>query len=202
MININEINFDKMNGLIPTIVTDYKTKLVLMLGFMNKESLEKTIYEKKVTFYSRSKNRLWTKGETSGNYLNTIRISADCDNDSLLIEALPEGNTCHLDNYSCFGIEPDESIYFLQFLNDLIKKRKNELPENSYTTKLFNAGKDRIIQKVGEEAVETVIAAKNSDKNEIINEVSDLIFHLIVMLTNEGIELKDIAVNLYKRHNQ
>lgn len=201
MIDINKINFDKMNGLVPAIVTDNFSGQVLMLGFLNKESVEKTIDEKKVTFYSRSKERLWTKGETSGNYLNLVDIKLDCDNDTLLISANPEGNTCHLDQYSCFGIEK-ENYKFLKYLDQLIKDRKDKLPENSYTTKLFKEGENRIIQKVGEEAIETVIAAKNNDRSEIINETSDLIYHLLVLLNEKEVSLNDVIYELQKRHNQ
>jgi len=201
MININKIDFDKMNGLVPAIVTDNFTGQVLMLGFMNKEAVQKTINEKKVTFYSRSKERLWTKGETSGNYLNLVNIKLDCDNDTLLISANPQGNTCHLDQYSCFGIEK-ENYKFLKYLDNLIKDRREKLPENSYTTKLFQSGENRIIQKVGEEAVETVIAAKNNDRKEIINETADLLYHLLVMLNQKEISLNDVISELENRHKK
>lgn len=199
MIDISEINFDKLNGLVPAIIIDDNTGQVLMLGFMNDEAYQKTIDEKVVTFFSRTKNRLWTKGETSGNYLNLVDIKTDCDNDTLLIRVNPEGNTCHLGNYSCFNIEKD-NLRFLQKLFELIKDRKEKLPEDSYTSKLFKKGENRIIQKVGEEAIETIIAAKNNDKEEIINETSDLIYHLFVMLAEKDIELNEIAENLLSRH--
>lgn len=201
MIDINKINFDKMNGLVPVIVTDNITGQVLMLGFMNREAVHKTIAENKVTFYSRSKERLWTKGETSGNYLELIDIKIDCDNDTLLITANPKGNTCHLDQYSCFSLE-NENYKFLKYLDDLIKTRKKELPENSYTTKLFKQGENRIIQKVGEEAIETVIAAKNNDREELINESADLLFHLLVMLNQKEIPFNDVISELEKRHRK
>lgn len=199
MIDISEINFEKLNGLVPAIIIDDNTGQVLMLGFMNDEAYQKTIDEKVVTFFSRTKNRLWTKGETSGNYLNLVDIKTDCDNDTLLIRVNPEGNTCHLGNYSCFNIEKD-NLRFLQKLFELIKDRKEKLPEDSYTSKLFKKGENRIIQKVGEEAIETIIAAKNNDKEEIINETSDLIYHLFVMLAEKDIELNEIAENLLSRH--
>lgn len=199
MINTDKVDFEKMNGLVPAIIIDSATDQVLMLGFMNKEALEKAIAEKKVTFYSRAKKRLWTKGETSGNYLNLVDIKLDCDNDTLLISAEPKGNTCHLDQYSCFGIEK-ENYKFLKYLDDLIKDRKEKLPENSYTTKLFKEGENRIIQKVGEEAVETIIAAKNNDKEEIINESADLLFHLLVMLNEKNITLDEVISELENRH--
>ncbi|NLT52361.1 MAG: bifunctional phosphoribosyl-AMP cyclohydrolase/phosphoribosyl-ATP diphosphatase HisIE [Ignavibacteria bacterium] len=200
MINIDKLNFSKLNGMIPAIIIDSVTEKVLMLGFMNREALEKTIELKKVTFFSRTKQRLWTKGETSNNYLHVKDIKVDCDSDSLLIYAQPDGPTCHMGNYSCFGIQKDRDIKWLSGLFNLISERKKSLPENSYTTKLFKSGGNRIIQKVGEEAVETIIAAKNEDKEEIINETSDLIFHLFVMLNYLDIDLSEIVKNLEKRH--
>jgi len=199
MIDTSKVDFSKLDGLVPAIVIDNFSGQVLMLGFMNKEALEKTIEEKKVTFYSRTKERLWIKGETSGNYLNLIDIKLDCDNDTLLIKAIPQGNTCHKDQYSCFGIEKD-NVLFLKYLENLIRKRKEEMPENSYTTTLFKRGENRIIQKVGEEAIETVIAAKNNDKEEIINETSDLLYHLLVMLAEKDIAFNDVIGELEKRH--
>jgi phosphoribosyl-ATP pyrophosphohydrolase/phosphoribosyl-AMP cyclohydrolase len=201
-INLPELNFEKLNGLIPAIVVDKSSDKVLMLGFMNKTALKKTIETKLVTFFSRTRNELWTKGETSGNFLRLIEIMPDCDNDTLLIYAVPDGNTCHTGNYSCFGIEKNSPLYFLNELFDLIKKRKIELPKNSYTTSLFNSGANRIIQKVGEEAIEIVIAAKNRDTTEIINETSDLIYHLFVMLAEQDIDFDEVVENLEKRHNK
>ncbi|MGE5683453.1 MAG: bifunctional phosphoribosyl-AMP cyclohydrolase/phosphoribosyl-ATP diphosphatase HisIE [Bacillota bacterium] len=220
MIDLNTLDFNKLNGLMPAIITDKNNGQVLMLGFMNKEALAMTMETGFVTFFSRTKNRLWTKGETSGNFLKLNSIKVDCDNDSLLLEVEPAGNTCHNGNYSCFGIEKtekakaerakaenssEESIAgfaFLEELFQLIKRRKADLPENSYTTKLFQRGANRIIQKVGEEAIETVIAAKNRDKYEIVNEVSDLVYHLFVMLAEQEIEFKEVVDNLEKRHNK
>lgn len=201
MIDAKNLDFDKLNGLIPAVVTDKTTGQVLMLGFVNADALNKTLETNKVTFYSRSKERLWTKGETSGNYLELVDIIPDCDNDTVLISAIPHGNTCHLDQYSCFGINEDK-LGFLRELFELIQNRKKQLPEGSYTTKIFNSGENRIIQKVGEEAVETVIAAKNGDKEEIVNEVSDLVYHMFVMLAEKEISLNDIAANLYSRHKK
>ncbi len=200
MINIEKINFEKLNGLVPAIIIDYQNNNVLMLGFMNKEALQQTIEKQKVVFFSRSKNRLWLKGETSKNYLNVISISTDCDDDTLMIYAKPDGPTCHTGSYSCFSDVNKNNVLFLEYLFKLVKQRKIDLPENSYTTSLYKRGSDRIIQKVGEEAVETVIAAKNKDKEEIINETSDLIFHLLVMLSDQGIELSEIVANLESRH--
>ena len=202
MININVIDFTKLNGLVPAVIVDKTYNKVLMLGFMNKEALELTIENRKVTFFSRTKNRLWTKGETSQNYLIVDKIYTDCDNDSLLIYAAPNGNTCHKDQYSCFGIERTDEINFLSYLSELIKSRKNEMPENSYTTSLFEKGINRIVQKVGEEAVETVIAAKNDDEDELINEISDLMFHLLVLMEEKNISLRDVNNNLLKRHKK
>ncbi len=199
MIKTDELNFEKLGGLIPVVVTDSETNQVLMLGFMNKEAFEKTIETKRVTFFSRTRNTLWTKGETSGNFLNLIDIKEDCDNDSLLLFAKPTGPTCHKGTYSCFGIKKNNSL-FIDQLSQLIKERKENLPENSYTTKLFEEGADRIIQKVGEEAIETVIAAKNRDKEEIINETSDLIYHLLVMLAEQEIGFDEVVNKLISRH--
>ena len=198
-IDTEEINFEKLDGLVPAIIVDASTKDVLMLGFMNKESIEKTLETDLVTFYSRRRKTLWTKGETSGNFLRLVDIKLDCDNDALLVYANPDGNTCHTGDYSCFGIEKNPSLDFLNKLFSLIKQRKIDLPEASYTTKLFKDGANRIIQKVGEEAIETVIAAKNRDKHEIVNEVSDLIYHLFVMLAEQEIEFADVVENLKKR---
>ncbi len=197
---IKDLNFEKMNGLIPAIIIDNSNGQILMLGFMNQEALEKTLQTKLVTFFSRTKNALWTKGETSKNYLHLVDIKTDCDNDTLLVYANPDGNTCHTGKYSCFDIPKQPSINFLNQLFSLIKERKEKLPENSYTTKLFQSGTNRIIQKVGEEAIETVIAAKNRDKHEIINETSDLLYHLFVMLAEQDIEFSDIVKNLENRH--
>ena len=201
MLNVEKIDFEKLNGLVPAIIVDSSTDKVLMLGFMNKESLAQTIEKKKVVFFSRTKNKLWLKGETSGNYLNVISIDSDCDDDTLLIHAIPDGPTCHTGSYSCFAEIDKDNIKFLDYLYKLVKQRKIELPEDSYTTTLFKRGSDRIIQKVGEEAIETVIAAKNRDQVEIINETSDLIFHLFVMLADQGIELSEVIANLQKRHS-
>jgi phosphoribosyl-ATP pyrophosphohydrolase/phosphoribosyl-AMP cyclohydrolase len=196
---LDKLDFDKLNGLIPAIVVDIANGQVLMLGFMNKAALEKTYESNLITFFSRTRNTLWTKGVTSGNYLRLVDIKTDCDNDALLVYAKPDGTTCHTGNYSCFGIPQTESLSFLNELFDLIKNRKKTLPEKSYTTELFKSGSDRIIQKVGEESIETLIAAKNHEKNELVNEVSDLIYHLFVMLADQNIELGDIVANLKKR---
>ena len=202
IISPNKMNFDRLNGLIPAVIVDNITNTVLMVGFMNKESLDLTIKTGKVTFYSRSRKKIWIKGETSGNFLNVVEIKSDCDDDTLLIKAIPDGNTCHNGDYSCFKEEQYPGITFLNELYSLIQSRKKLLPEHSYTTKLFLEGEDRIIQKVGEEAIETIIAAKNKDKKDLINETSDLLYHLFVLLAEKDIPLTDIAENLRKRHSK
>ncbi|MEA1975031.1 MAG: bifunctional phosphoribosyl-AMP cyclohydrolase/phosphoribosyl-ATP diphosphatase HisIE [Bacillota bacterium] len=195
------------NGLIPAIIQDFQTKEILMLGYMNEESLEITKKIKKVTFFSRSRQKIWTKGETSGNFLNLIEIKYDCDKDTLLIQAIPEGPTCHLNEYSCFhnvlykNKELNEDLSIFQKLELLIAKRKVNLPKNSYTTELFEKGLDKIAQKVGEEAVEVVIASKNNDDLEFIYEVSDLTYHLLVLLAEKNISIKDISKELSRRFN-
>jgi len=199
MIEVNKLDFEKLNGLIPAIIVDSNSEKVLMLGFMNKEALEKTLENKVVTFYSRTKGRLWTKGETSGDFLFLNEIFSDCDNDSLVLYVTPKGNTCHTGNYSCFNFRKD-NIPFLRNLFDLIQERKVQMPQDSYTSKLFIQGENRIIQKVGEEAIETVIAAKNNDKQEILNETADLFFHLFVMLVDKGIDISEVIDILKERH--
>ncbi|MEJ5263267.1 MAG: bifunctional phosphoribosyl-AMP cyclohydrolase/phosphoribosyl-ATP diphosphatase HisIE [Ignavibacterium sp.] len=199
MIDMSRLNFSKLNGLIPAIIVDDSDDKILMLGFMNEEALRISIETGKVTFFSRTKNRLWTKGETSGNFLSIKNIITDCDNDSIIIYAKPQGPTCHLGNYSCFNLQ-NENINFLLKLSELINQRKKDLPENSYTTKLFKEGSDRIIQKVGEEATEVIIAAKNKSKQQIIYESADLLYHLIVMLADNELTLTDIVKELESRH--
>ena len=200
MFSPNSLNFDKLNGLIPAVIVDNITNTVLMVGFMNKESLQKTFDTGKVTFYSRTRKTLWIKGETSGNFLNLVAIKSDCDNDSLLVRVNPEGNTCHTGEYSCFKEEKYQGLSFLNELSELIISRKKNLPKGSYTTKLFREGENRIIQKVGEEAIETIIAAKNHDRIELINETSDLVYHLFVLLADQGITINEISDNLQHRH--
>ena len=199
MIDISKINFKKMNGLVPAVIVDIMTRQVLMTGFMNKEALDKSIETGLVTFFSRTKNRLWTKGETSGNTLTVKEMKIDCDNDSLLIYAVPKGAICHTGAYSCFSEEKGNAD-FLTYLYEIIKQRKAELPDDSYTAKLFREGLSRISQKVGEEAVETVIASIKKDRKEIIEESSDLIYHLMVLLAGHGIEYAEIIENLASRN--
>lgn len=195
-----ELDFNKMNGLVPAIIQDNYTKKVLMLGFMNQEALDKTIETGKVTFFSRTKNRLWTKGEESGNFLNVVSIKEDCDKDTLLIMVNPVGPVCHTGTDTCWGEKNDEPIMFLSYLQDFIAKRYKEMPEKSYTTSLFQAGINRMAQKVGEEAVETVIEATNGTNDRLIYEASDMIYHLIVLLTSKGMRIEDLATELKKRH--
>lgn len=195
-----ELDFNKMGGLVPAIIQDNYTKKVLMLGFMNQEALDKTIETGKVTFFSRTKNRLWTKGEESGNFLNVVSIKEDCDKDTLLIKVNPVGPVCHTGADTCWGETNDEPIMFLSYLQDFIAKRYAEMPEKSYTTSLFQAGINRMAQKVGEEAIETVIEATNGTDDRLIYEASDMIYHLIVLLTSKGMRIEDLATELKKRH--
>ena len=196
------LDFNKLGGLIPAIVQDVQTNAVLMLGFMNEEAYKKTLETNQVTFYSRTKQRLWTKGETSGNYLNVVKILTDCDNDTILVKANPVGPACHTGADTCFGETNKDGIYFLQYLQEFITRRFIEKPEGSYTTSLFNKGVNRMAQKVGEEAVETVIEATNGTDEGFIYEASDMIYHLIVLLTSKGYTLEDLAIELKKRHKE
>ena len=197
---ILKLDYDKMGGLVPAIIQDNVTRHVLMLGFMNEEALHKTIETGKVTFFSRTKGRLWTKGEQSGNFLYVKSIVPDCDNDTLLIKVTPAGPVCHTGSDTCFGEKNDDDFLFIQYLQDFIEKRKREMPEGSYTTSLFNSGIIRMAQKVGEEAVETVIEATNGTDDRLIYEASDLLYHLIVLLTSKGYRIEDLARELKKRH--
>ena len=189
-----------MGGLIPAIIQDSQTQVVLMLGFMNQEAYEKTKETGFVTFYSRSRQKLWTKGETSGHTLKVVSIKEDCDQDTLLIKAHPAGPVCHTGADTCFGEKNKNDIQFLAFLQRFIERRRQEMPEGSYTTTLFNKGVNRMAQKVGEEAVETVIEATNGTEDRFIYEASDLIYHLIVLCTSKGLSLDDLACELKKRH--
>lgn len=195
-----DLDFNKMNGLIPAIIQDNYTSKVLMLGFMNQEAYTKTVETGKVTFFSRTKNRLWTKGEESGNFMNVVSIKEDCDKDTLLIKVNPVGPVCHTGTDTCWGEQNEEDIMFLKYLQDFIEKRHKEMPEKSYTTSLFQSGVNRMAQKVGEEAVETVIEATNGTDDRLIYEASDLIYHLIVLLTSKGYRIEDLARELKKRH--
>ena len=197
-----KLDFEKMNGLVPAIIQDDRTLRVLMLGFMNEEALQKTLSTNKVTFYSRSRKCLWTKGETSGNYLNVVSIKCDCDNDTLLIKAIPDGPICHTGADTCWNERNTSSpLAFLSELQDFIEKRHEEMPEGSYTTSLFKDGLNRMAQKVGEEALETVIEAVNGSDERLIYEASDMFYHLIVLLTEKGIRIERITEELQTRHN-
>lgn len=190
-----------MNGLVPAIIQDNTTRNVLMLGYMNREAFEKTLATGKVTFWSRSRNCLWTKGETSGNFLNLVDIKVDCDNDTLLVRVNPSGPACHLGTDTCWGETNDANpLLFLTELQDFINKRHEEMPEGSYTTSLFKDGLNRMAQKVGEEALETVIEATNGTNDRLIYEASDMFYHLIVLLTSKGLRIEDIAKELKERH--
>lgn len=196
-----ELDFEKMNGLIPAIIQDNYTQKVLMLGFMNKEAYEKTMETGKVTFFSRTKNRLWTKGEESGNFLHVVSVKADCDNDTLLIMVHPEGPVCHKGTDTCWGDKNEQDIMFLKELQDFIDRRSQEMPEKSYTTSLFNSGVNKMAQKVGEEAVETILEACNGTDERLIYEGADLLYHLIVLLTYKGYRIEDLARELKERHS-
>ncbi|HTM99157.1 MAG TPA: bifunctional phosphoribosyl-AMP cyclohydrolase/phosphoribosyl-ATP diphosphatase HisIE [Pedobacter sp.] len=197
-ININTLDWEKTDGLVPVIIQDNQTLEVLMLGYMNAEAFEKTQKEGKVTFFSRSKNRLWTKGEESGNFLTVKSISIDCDKDTILIKADPVGPTCHTGSRSCFNTDYNQN--FLFELEHIISDRYENPVEGSYINKMRNKGLNKIAQKVGEEGVETVIAALAETDEDFVNEASDLIFHLMFLLKEKGKSLEDIALNLEKRH--
>ena len=184
------MDFEKMNGLVPAIIQDAVTQKVLMLGFMNREAYDKTVQTGKVTFYSRTKQRLWTKGEESGNFLNVVEIKSDCDDDTLLIYVHPVGPVCHTGTDTCWGEDNCQPVMFLE-----------EMPEGSYTTSLFQSGVNKMAQKVGEEAVETIIEACNGSNERLIYEGADLLYHLIVLLTSKGLSIEDLANELIERHS-
>jgi phosphoribosyl-ATP pyrophosphohydrolase/phosphoribosyl-AMP cyclohydrolase len=196
-----ELDFDKLGGLIPAIIQDDQTSKVLMLGFMNREAWAKTCETGKVTFYSRTKQRLWTKGETSGHFLHVISVKEDCDRDTLLIKVRPEGAVCHTGNDTCFGEENREDMLFLKYLQDFIGRRRREMPEGSYTTSLFRDGLNRVSQKVGEEAVETLIEAMSGNDERLVYEGADLLYHLIVLLSYKELRIEDLVQELKKRHH-
>lgn len=197
-----KIDFKKGNGLVPVIIQDWSTNKVLMLGYMNEEALQKTMAEQKVTFYSRTKERLWTKGETSGNFLVVKEIISDCDQDTLLIKAEPKGPTCHTGADTCFDESNGTNALFLHYLQEVIKARKNSTADKSYTRMLFDKGINKIAQKVGEEAVELVIEAKDSDPDLFKNEAADLLFHLLVLLEAKEVRLEEVIDILRDRHKQ
>ena len=224
------IDFDKMGGLVPAIIQDADTRQVLMLGFMNEDAYKKTLETKKVTFWSRTRKTLWTKGETSGNFLHLVDMKIDCDNDTLLVKVHPDGPTCHTGTDTCWGEENSvaspapseggeclteslcaaisppsegagEALLFLAELQDFIERRHEEMPEGSYTTRLFKDGVNKMAQKLGEEALETVIEATNGTNDKLIYEASDMLYHLLVLLTSKGLRIEDIAQELQKRHD-
>lgn len=195
-----EVNFDKNTGLVPAIVQDAQTKTLLMLGYMNEESLEKTKETGLVTFYSRSRQELWTKGETSGNFLKLVSIKSDCDNDTLLVEAKPEGPVCHLGTDTCWGEENKTQFGFLSQLEDIIANRIENPSEASYTSRLVRKGINKVAQKVGEEAVEVVIEAKDDNDDLFLNEAADLLYHTLILLQAKGYKLQDV-VNVLEGRN-
>ena len=195
-----KIDFEKMNGLVPAIIQDAMTSKVLMLGYMNEKAYQKTVETKKVTFFSRRRNTLWTKGETSGNFMNLVEISVDCDFDTLLIKANPTGPVCHTGKDTCFDEKNKNGILFLKQLDELIAERKKNLPENSYTTKLFKEGIKKISQKVGEEATEVVIDAMAKDKPRLLEESADLVYHLLVLLNYFDLKIDDVIDVLESRN--
>ena len=200
--DISLIDFEKLGGLVPAVVQDNQTQKGLMVGFMNADAVNKTIETSQVTFFSRTKNRLWTKGEESGNFLNVVSVLIDCDNDTLLVKANPVGPVCHTGADTCFEENNSKGdIQFLSYLQDVIDQRKRDMPEGSYTTSLFTKGTRKITQKVGEEAVETIIGAMANDDENFLYESADLIYHLMVLLTHKGFRIEDIAAELKSRHS-
>lgn len=203
MLNIDELKFDE-KGLIPAIVVDAKTKKVLTLAYMNRESLEISLEKELTCFWSRSRNELWLKGETSGNYQHIVSITADCDNDALIVLVEPDGPACHTGSYSCFTKpvfqSEERSEFSYEGLMELIRGRKTNPQDGSYTTYLFNKGLDKILKKVGEESTEVIIAAKAEDKKETVYEIADLAYHIMVLMVETGISLDDIRDELASRH--
>jgi phosphoribosyl-ATP pyrophosphohydrolase/phosphoribosyl-AMP cyclohydrolase len=196
-----KIDFTKSNGLVPAIIQDAKSKAVLMLGYMNEEAFAKTKESGKVTFFSRTKNRLWTKGEESGNFLNVVDIKIDCDNDTLLIKANPSGPTCHTGTDTCWAEKNETSpTEFLAYLEETIQNRKNNPSEKSYTSQLLARGINKVAQKVGEEAVELVIEAKDDNEDLFLGEAADLIYHYVVLLAAKGYKFEDVVKVLKERH--
>jgi phosphoribosyl-ATP pyrophosphohydrolase/phosphoribosyl-AMP cyclohydrolase len=196
------LDFEKTGGLVPAIVQDSQTRKVLMLGYMNQEALQKTLDTGLVTFWSRTRKCLWTKGETSGNTLQLVSLKADCDNDTLLVQACPKGPTCHKGTDTCWGEQNEASpMLFLTELQDFIDRRRQEMPQGSYTTKLFQEGVKRIAQKVGEEALETVIEAVDGTNEQLCYEAADMLYHLTVLLSAKGMRIEQLAEELHRRHD-
>jgi phosphoribosyl-ATP pyrophosphohydrolase/phosphoribosyl-AMP cyclohydrolase len=197
---IDKLNFGKLNGLVPAIIQDASSSQVLMVGFMNRDAVAKTIEERLVTFWSRTKSRLWRKGETSGNTLAVVSIAVDCDGDALLIKANPAGPVCHTGTFTCFGEEQQKrDISTIDKLEEIIRDRAERLPSESYTASLLQQGTGRIAQKVGEEAVETVVAAMQKDREAVKEESADLLYHLLVLLRDQGISVSEVGGVLRKR---
>jgi|UniRef100_A0A7C3SP91 phosphoribosyl-ATP pyrophosphohydrolase/phosphoribosyl-AMP cyclohydrolase len=196
---IKDLKYDE-KGLIPVVVQDYKTGRVLMLAYMNEEALRRTIETGEAWYFSRSRNALWHKGETSGHFQKVKDIAVDCDKDTILLLVEQIGVACHTGNFSCFYRAKDSGESFLFYLEKFLRERKEKLPEESYSAKLFKEGKDRILQKLGEEAIETIIAGMKNDRNDFIYESADLLFHLMVAFVEENIELKDVIQELIRRH--
>ena len=203
MIDIQSLKFDE-KGLIPAVVTDYYTKQVLTVAYMNKESLQKTIDTKLTCFFSRSRQQLWLKGETSGNYQHVVSITTDCDNDALVVEVKKDGPACHTGSESCFTkpvfVNEDEKEFAIDNLYKMLVGRKETMPEGSYTTYLFQKGLDKILKKVGEECTEVIIGAKGGDKAETVYEICDLVYHVMVLMVEYGISLNEIRDELARRH--
>jgi phosphoribosyl-ATP pyrophosphohydrolase/phosphoribosyl-AMP cyclohydrolase len=197
-----KIDFEKMSGLVPAIVQDSVSGRLLMQGYMNEDALQKTKQSGQVTFFSRSKNRLWTKGESSGNFLELVSIAVDCDGDSILIKANPRGPVCHTGSDTCFDESNDSKTGFIDQLREIIKDRKNNPNQNSYTASLFAKGINKIAQKVGEEAVEIVIEAKDDNKELFLGEAADLLFHYLILLEAKGYELDEVMQVLMERHKK
>ncbi|WP_052599382.1 bifunctional phosphoribosyl-AMP cyclohydrolase/phosphoribosyl-ATP diphosphatase HisIE [Aureispira sp. CCB-QB1] len=194
-----ELNYEKTGGLVPAIIQDAKTKNVLMLGYMNQAAFEQTKATKLVTFYSRTKKRLWTKGETSGNYLKVLAIQVDCDKDTLLIQVQPKGPACHKGTGTCFNTE-NKSNFDLKYLETVIQSRKNNLKNSSYTAQLLEKGINKVAQKLGEEAIELVIEAKDDNKELFLGEAADLMYHYLVLLAAKNYTLSEVLAVLEKRH--
>jgi phosphoribosyl-ATP pyrophosphohydrolase/phosphoribosyl-AMP cyclohydrolase len=194
------LNFKKMGGILPAIIQDADTSEVLMLGFMNRQAYQKTLSEGRVTFYSRTKERLWTKGEESGNFMDVVEIREDCDADALLIRVIPHGPACHKGTRTCFGDDRGDNLSFLPRLQTLLQSRKKELPEDSYTARLFREGPRKIAKKLGEEAAELVIEAMDNLDERFLNEAADLLFHLCILLVDRQYKLEDVVRILENRH--
>jgi phosphoribosyl-ATP pyrophosphohydrolase/phosphoribosyl-AMP cyclohydrolase len=196
----DKLNFAKLNGLVPAIIQDITTNQVLMVGFMNREAVERTMKEKMVTFWSRTKGRLWQKGETSGNTLAVSSMQIDCDGDALLVRAIPAGPVCHTGSFTCFGEDKSRGAdAALEGLEEIIRERRGQMSSESYTARLFEKGTPRIAQKVGEEAVETVVAAMQHDSGALKEEAADLMYHLLVLLQDQGLKLSDVTEVLKRR---